>query len=99
MKPETLQAVRAILRADASLSDEQRGVMLKAMKHGGEQAPTRNEPRRILRRREAAALLGRSVRTIDEWARVGLIRKVRLPGRARACGFSSAELERVATMQ
>ena len=50
---------------------------------------------RLLRRREVARRLAVSVRTVDNWAQQGLITKRVLPGRRRACGFPSLEIEQL----
>lgn len=50
---------------------------------------------RLLRRHEVARRLSVSLRTVDNWAREGLLAKKRLPGRKRACGFSSAEVDKL----
>jgi hypothetical protein len=52
---------------------------------------------RILRRIEVAQRLSVSLRTVDNWAREGLLSKKRLPGRKLACGFSSQELDKLIT--
>jgi predicted site-specific integrase-resolvase len=56
-----------------------------------ETEPTATEPR-ILRRAEAARRLGASIRAVDNWHRCGIIHKVTLPGRKRACGFRESEI-------
>jgi predicted DNA-binding transcriptional regulator AlpA len=50
---------------------------------------------RLLRRAEVAQRLAVSPRTVDNWARQGFLNKRRLPGRKRACGFNSAEVEKL----
>lgn len=50
---------------------------------------------RLLRRREVASRLSVSLRTVDNWAREGLLTKRRLPGRRRAAGFSSVDVEKL----
>ena len=57
-----------------------------------EQAPLEA---RLLRRREVATRLSVSLRTVDNWAREGLLPKRRLPGRLRAAGFSSVDVEKL----
>lgn len=52
---------------------------------------------RLLRRHEVARRLSVSPRTVDNWAREGLLTKKRLPGRKRACGFSSVEVDKLIT--
>lgn len=50
---------------------------------------------RLLRRTEVAQRLAVSPRTVDNWARQGFLSKRLLPGRKRACGFNSAEVEKL----
>lgn len=52
---------------------------------------------RLLRRHEVARRLSVSLRTVDNWARQGLLTKRKLPGRLRAAGFSSVEVDRLIT--
>lgn len=52
---------------------------------------------RLLRRHEVARRLSVSLRTVDNWAREGLLAKKKLPGRKRACGFSSVEVDKLIT--
>ena len=52
---------------------------------------------RLLRRHEVARRLSVSLRTVDNWAREGLLAKKRLPGRKRACGFNSVEVDKLIT--
>lgn len=51
----------------------------------------------LLRRHEVARRLSVSLRTVDNWARQGLLTKRKLPGRLRAAGFSSVEVDRLIT--
>lgn len=61
---------------------------------GGETTAQPTAPR-LLRRDEVARRLSVSKRTVDVWAQQGLITKRTLPGRVRACGFSSVEIEKL----
>jgi predicted DNA-binding transcriptional regulator AlpA len=47
---------------------------------------------RILRRAEVAGLFSVSRATIDRWAALGLLTRVRLRGRCRAIGFRAREI-------
>ena len=47
----------------------------------------------IVKRKEVAARMSRSVRLVDKLAEQGLLEKVRLPGRERAIGFRAEEVE------
>ncbi len=50
------------------------------------------EAERLLRRATVAARLGHSARFVDRLAADGVLRKIRLPGRARAAGFRESDL-------
>ena len=43
----------------------------------------------------AEGIRSASLRTVDNWARQGLLTKRKLPGRQRAAGFSSLEVDRL----
>ena len=50
-------------------------------------------PERILSRAEVARRFNKTDRTVDQWARRGVLRKVRLPGSSRAVGFRASEVD------
>lgn len=50
-------------------------------------------PERILSRAEVACRFNKTDRTVDQWARLGILRKVRLPGSSRAVGFRASEVD------
>jgi hypothetical protein len=96
MLTTTKQAIAAILQADQSVDPAARGRMLEALQEAergktGEVAPL--PPARLVRRGEAAKRLSVTPRAVDLWARSGLLNKVRLPGRTRACGFREADVD------
>lgn len=89
----TADAVKSILKADPSLSPAERTRILSAIRGNGATPPQAiSDGPRILRRREAAARLGRTVRSIDALCAEGVLQKVRLPGRARHCGILESSL-------
>lgn len=94
MLPTTIEATRAMLRADPSLTPNDRNRLLALLRNHGkaDPEPTAERVERILRRAEAARRLGCSLRAIDTWARTGIIQKVRLPGRTRAAGFRECDI-------
>jgi hypothetical protein len=55
--------------------------------------PTGKTHGRVMRRLDVAKTLGRSLRTVDMMAAEGLLRRVTLPGRTRACGFLAEDVE------
>jgi len=95
MLPTTLDATRALLRADPILTPADRAAVLEAIRDHGrpktpEPAPAPQE--RIVRRGEAAKLLGCTTRTVDNWTAAGILHKVMLPGHRRASGFRLSEV-------
>lgn len=100
MLPTTSAAVRSILAADPSLTPSDRAGILAGLRNHGRPAeptaptPATNEPR-LIRRREAAARLGRSLRALDLLARQGILPRVILPGRVRGGGFRESDLVRL----
>lgn len=83
MNTPALQMARLAL---AALSPAERAALL------AEAAPT---PDRILTRREVADRFRRTTRSVDAWARRGLLHKVKLPGASRAAGFRASDVERL----
>lgn len=99
MFPTTIDAIKAILRADPTVTPADRVLIITGIRNHGRQ-PTQTKPveqqeTRILRRAEVARRLGRSIRTIDKMVSEGMIQKVTFPGRKRACGFRLADIERL----
>ena len=97
MLPTTMQAVRAVLTADPSVNPPERNRLLSLLRQGPEAkaiptaAPALAVPRLILRR-EVAARISRSLRTVDKYATMGLLRKHTLPGHKRASGFLESDV-------
>lgn len=54
--------------------------------------PAEVRPDRIVRRAECARRLGVTPRTIDNLARTGALKRVRLPGRTRGAGFKESDV-------
>lgn len=95
----TYEATKGLLKADPSISPQERNKILKLIQQGGDNSPgaaQHKEPPRLLRRKEAADRLSISLRTLDAWAKAGLLKKIILPGKTRACGFSSVEIDALA---
>ena len=92
--PTTIEAFRSILKTDPTVAPRERAAMITAMRQGSaepEQAATSKA--KIMRRHDVAEALGRSMRTVDNLAAEGLLRRVTLPGRKRACGFRAEDVE------
>jgi len=96
MLETTLDAIRAILKADPSIIVRERNQILAAIRNGGIAGPTPlsipNSGPRILNRKEVAKRLGRSLRLIDRLASDGVLVKRRLPGRIRCTGFLESDV-------
>jgi predicted DNA-binding transcriptional regulator AlpA len=73
------------------LNRRERKEFLSAFADKAPATPSTAAPR-LLRRREVAERLSRSERAVDRLAAEGTLRKIRLPGRARAAGFLEAEV-------
>ena len=96
MLPTTLQAVRSILTADPSLNVPERKRLLTLIRRGPapqEAAPEPPPPTvRLVRRAEAARRLAVSTRSLDAWARAGVLKKIIIPGHVRGAGFRERDI-------
>lgn len=99
MFPTTIDAIKAILRADPTVTPADRVLIIATIRNHGRQVtqpkPVEQQETRILRRTEVARRMGCSLRMVDRMASDGMIQKVTLPGRKRACGFRLADIERL----
>ena len=77
------------------LSRKDRVALLRDLGFASGQQNAQPPVARILRREEVARRLSVSLRTVDLWAKLGLIKKRVLPGHIRASGFSSADVDRL----
>lgn len=92
MLATTIDAVKAILRSDITIDVSDRTRLIHLLTRKGEPVAEERKPARLIRRKEAAARLGLSLRAYDKLVgTLGLRRK--LPGRIRSCGISEADLE------
>lgn len=93
MLATTLEVMKAGLKSDPTVTPPERSRLL-ALLRSGEVSPATVEKNveRILRRAEAAARFSVSPRSIDRWAKEGLLPKVTLPGHTRASGFRESDL-------
>lgn len=102
MNASTLDIIKSVLRSDSTLTPADRKRLLYLIRDGSrppKQTPQADSERRILRRSEVARILGVGLRTIDKLAAEGVIHKLRLPRRKRACGFLSSEIECLLTQK
>ena len=99
MLTTTLDAVKAVLKADPVLTPADRVRIVASVRNHGKEAETPRAvavaEKRILPRAEVARRFNRSLRFVDHLAKAGTLRRVTLPGRKRACGFLAEEVERV----
>ena len=100
MLPTTKDAVKAMLKADPSLTPQDRNRIMTLMtNHGHEPEKEDRQPlrkdTRILPRAEVARRFNRSLRFVDKLAAEGVLQRVTLPGRVRACGYREADVERL----
>jgi hypothetical protein len=98
MLETTLDIIKSGLRADPTISPQQRANLLTLMRRG-EGPPKTEMPKpaapRVLTRRATAQALDRSLRLVDRLAKEGVLQKVRLPGRQRAIGFLADDVHRL----
>ncbi len=94
MQNTTMDAVTAILRSDASLADADRK-MLVGLIRGDRGIGGPNPTDRILRRREVAQLLGRSVKAVDRLSERGVLKRVIFPTCTKAAGFRLSDVARL----
>jgi len=104
--PTTLTALDSIIQADPSVDALERRIygralrtppdrlalLLKAGAVNEADALRATAGPRLIRRAEAARRLGCSLRSVDKWARDGMLRKVGLPGRTRKAGFRESDV-------
>ena len=95
----TLDAVKALLKSDPALTPVDRARIVASVRNHGKVVETPRAgvvaEKRILPRAEVARRFNRSLRFVDHLAKAGTLRRVKLPGRKRACGFLAEEVERV----
>jgi hypothetical protein len=91
----TLEIVRSGLKADPTLTPQERARLLAALREPAAQksaSVTSTEPR-LIRRAETARRMSRSLRFVDKLAAAGILAKRKLPGRVRASGFLASEVD------
>jgi hypothetical protein len=95
MLATTLDVIKAGLKSDPTVSPSERARLLTLLRHGpstpkAEPLPS-NGPR-LVTRRNTAAMLAKSVRTIDKLAATGVLKRRLLPGRKRSAGFLESDI-------
>jgi len=79
---------------DGTLSAAEREALRK-LRRGDVAVPA--PAARILRRREVAARLSCTMRTVDRWCAIGLLPRVKLPGFSRASGIPESAVATLIT--
>lgn len=79
------------------LSRKDRVLLLRDLGLITDQQPPQPPEVRLLRRTEVARRLSVSRRTVDLWAKQGLLKKRILPGHVRASGFCSQDVDKLLT--
>lgn len=93
MLATTKQAIAAILSADPSITKEQQKAFLATTT----QTPQGNAPiSRVIRREEAARILGFSAKRCDQLANIGALKRVTVPGMTRSIGFTEHSVRAIA---
>ncbi len=85
----TIEAMKAILGTDNTVSKEQRQALIDIFRNG---VGTEAKPDRVLRRSEAAYRLGVTVKALDLWKRKGIVKPVVIQGSSRAIGFRESDI-------
>jgi len=91
----TLEIVRSGLKADPTLTPQDRVRLLAALRQPAVQkpAPETSAESRLVRRAEVARRLSCSLRMVDKLAASGVLVKRKLPGRLRAAGFLASDVD------
>ena len=91
----TLEIVRSGLKADPTLTPQERMRLLAALRAPASQkpAPVISAELRLIRRAEVARRLSCCLRTVDKLAASGILVKRKLPGRVRASGFLASDVD------
>lgn len=87
MLPTTFDVFKSAMKADPTVSPSDLARVMKLVRSRPDATPTDPAEVRMVRRKEAAHILSRSLRSVDQLAAAGMLTKKRLPGRQRAAGF------------
>ena len=91
MKTTTLDLIRSVLKADETVTQDERARIIRAMTTPGEvPKPDRS---RIVSFKEAAERLAVARRTIYHYCRRGILKRVTLPGKTCASGVTEESIE------
>jgi hypothetical protein len=91
----TLEIVRSGLKADPTLTSQDRTRLIAALREPAAKptAPEIKAESCLIRRAETARRLSCSLRTVDKLAASGVLAKRKLPGRMRASGFLASDVD------
>lgn len=98
MLSTTSEAVNAVLKADPALTPAERVRIMALIRNHGRKPEPATPPapgKQVLTRDDVARRFNRSKRFVDGLGKAGILRRVKLPGRTRACGYLAEEVERV----
>ena len=95
MLSTTLEIVRSGLKADPTLTPQDRQRLLATLRAPAVQkiVPAISTEFRLIRRAEVARRLSCCLRTVDKLAASGILAKRKLPGRLRASGFLASDVD------
>jgi hypothetical protein len=91
MNPAILQTIRTLIATNPPRSVADRKALADVLGGPVNDAPIAS----ILTRSETGKVLKVCGHTIDRLAREGQLRRVKLPGRTRGCGFRREDVERL----
>src|SRR3954467_15190589 len=94
----TLEIIRAGLKADPTLSPDDRQRLLTALREPAAEkttVPAASAEFRLIRRAEVARRLSCCLRTVDKLAVSGILQKRKWPGRVRASGFLASDVDKL----
>jgi hypothetical protein len=94
MLSTTIDTIKAVLRADHTITASERNEILVALRRGPRRPAVDTPPAcpRLLRPAKAAELIGCSTRLIHRLAAEGHLRKSRFPGRKRSAGIREEDV-------
>jgi hypothetical protein len=91
MTKSTVEVLRAALRADPTITSEQRDAILRGAMDG-DRGMTFRPIERVVPFNEAARLAGVTVKRIYQYVAAGNLASVKFPGSCRASGVAEASL-------
>jgi hypothetical protein len=91
----TVQVLVAVLKSDPTVTPKDRAEFLAMLRGRDNKSSVPNQlpETRLLRRKQAAAKLSMSLRTLDKLCASGILTKRTLPGRQRASGIPAAQVD------